>query len=364
MKEKKAIPLHVSIVIPVFNEAQSLFPLYHQIREVWGTIGTSYDVIFVDDGSTDDSFAIMAEIYRFHQKWPSTPADAPNLSNREFDAIPTTDQVTPGSIQKSVVPLKAVAISHATSQVVIIQLRRNMGKATALAAGFAHARGDVVITMDADLQDDPGEIPRLLAKLEEGYDVVSGWKIHRQDSWSKVLLSRLFNRVACWCTHLKLHDINCGLKAYRREVIQDLQVYGDRHRYLPILAHQNGYRVTEVPVRHQPRQFGKSKYGLGRIPRGLFDLLSILFLHRYLKRPLHFFGFLGLMCLISGFGINTYLAVLWFMQKGILRPLLMLGVLLMILGVQFLSLGLLGEMFTNAFERLDRRYPIKTVLGR
>ena len=146
-------------------------------------------------------------------------------------------------------------------------------------------------------------------------------------------------------------------------MIQDLQVYGDRHRYLPILAHQNGYRVTEVPVKHHPRKFGKSKYGLGRIPRGLFDLLTILFLNRYLKRPLHFFGSLGLISLMGGMGINMYLAVLWLIQKGIgFRPLLMLGVLLMILGMQFLSIGLLGEMLTNAFERMDRRYPIKTVL--
>ena len=306
-----------------------------------------YELIFVDDGSTDDSFAVMEEIYRVHQKWVLTTATLAASSNQESKSVAARSQ------------------TQMASRVIVIQFRRNMGKSTALAAGFADAEGNIVITIDADLQDDPGEIPNLLAKLEEGYDVVSGWKVNRQDSWSKVLLSRIFNRVVCWCTHLDLHDMNCGLKAYKRSVIQDLQIYGDRHRYLPILAYQNGYSITEIPVRHHPRQFGKSKYGIRRIPRGLFDLLTILFLHQYMKRPLHLFGVLGAICLIGGVGINTYLAILWFIQRGLgFRPSLMLGILLMIFGIQFLSIGFLGEMFTNAFERLGRRYPIKTLLGR
>ena len=330
----------ISIIIPAFNEAPTLKPLYHQIRDVMGIIGAPYEIIFVDDGSADGSFGIMQKIYCLHQE--SAPAAAATPSPSESDDI---------------------LVSATTSKIIVIQFRRNMGKALALAAGFARAKGDVVITIDADLQDDPGEIPHLLAKIEDGYDVVSGWKIDRQDSWFKVLLSRIFNRVVCWCTHLDLHDINCGFKAYRRQVIQELLVYGDRHRYLPILAHQNGFQVTEVPVKHQRRQYGKSKYGFERIPRGFLDLLSILFLNRYLKRPLHFFGVLGFLCLITGTGINIYLAILWFVQGGIgFRPLLMLGILLMILGMQFFSIGFLGEMFTNAFERLDRRYPIKRVL--
>ena len=341
-------PKQSSIIIPVFNESATLKPLYHQIRNVMGIIESPYEIIFVDDGSTDGSFGIMKEIHHLHQEWAFAVADTPNLSSQasqEFEEFPVNNQ------------------AQATSQIVVIQFRRNMGKATALAAGFAHARGDIVITIDADLQDDPNEIPRLLAKIEEGYHVVSGWKIDRQDSWSKVLLSRIFNRVVCWCTRLNLHDINCGFKAYRRQVIQELLVYGDRHRYLPILAHQSGFRVTEVPVKHLPRQYGKSKYGFERIPHGFLDLLTILFLNRYLKRPLHFFGVLGLLCFISGTAINIYLAVSWFVQGGIgFRPLLMLGILLMILGLQFFSIGFLGEMFTNAFERLDRRYPIKRVL--
>ena len=326
----------ISIITPAFNESATLKPLYHQIRDVMGAIESPYEIIFVDDGSTDGSFGIMQEIYHLHQNGLDTPTPS------EFDDIP---------------------VNATTFQIVVIQFRRNVGKATALAAGFARARGNVVITIDADLQDDPNGIPSLLAKIEEGYDVVSGWKIDRQDSWSRVLFSRIFNRVVCWCTRLNLHDINCGFKAYRHEVIQELLVYGDRHRYLPILAHQNGFRVSEVPVKHLPRHCGKSKYGFERIPRGFLDMLTILFLNRYLKRPLHFFGVLGLLCLIIGTGINIYLTVLWFVQGGIgFRPLLMLGILLMILGLQFFSIGFLGEMFTNAFERLDRRYPIKRVL--
>ena len=354
--------LSISIIVPVFNEAQTLKPLYYQICDVLSTIGVPYEIIFVDDGSTDGSFAVMEELYHTHQEMMTTEEPLPNDSSREFEADSSPAQYDRHPTDRNA-SSDDIVKSSPTSQVIVIQFRHNMGKAAALATGFAHATGDIVITMDADLQDDPHEIPQFLAKLEEGYDLVSGWKVHRQDPWSKVLLSRIFNRVVCLCTHLSLHDINCGFKAYRREVIQDLQVYGDRHRYLPILAHQNGYRVTEVPVKHHPRKFGKSKYGLGRIPRGLFDLLTILFLNRYLKRPLHFFGSLGLICLIGGMGINTYLAVLWLIQKGIgFRPLLMLGVLLMILGMQFLSIGLLGELFTNAFERIDRHYPIKTVL--
>ena len=332
----------ISIIIPAFNEAPTLKSLYHQIRDVMGTIGAPYEVIFVDDGSTDGSIGILQEICGIHQDWSSVAAATLCPSSKELE----NNQ------------------ARAATQVIIIQFRCNMGKATALGAGFTRARGNIVITIDADLQDDPSEIPKLLAKIEEGYDVVSGWKTPRRDSRSKIILSRIFNQVVCWCTRLNLHDINCGFKAYRSEVIRELLVYGDRHRYLPILAHQNGFRVSEVPVKHLPRHCGKSKYGIERIPRGFLDLLTLLFLNRYLKRPLHFFGILGLLCLIIGTGINSYLAILWVIEKGIgFRPLLMLGVLLMILGLQFFSIGFLGEMITNAFERLDRRYPIKRVFG-
>ena len=252
---------------------------------------------------------------------------------------------------------------HFTPQVSVIQFRHNVGKAAALAAGFAHATGEIIITMDADLQDDPCEIPNIVAKLHEGYDVVSGWKINRKDPLSKVLLSKIFNWTVCLSGNIKLHDVNCGLKAYRREVVQDIQLYGDLHRYIPILAQQKGYRITEVQVLHHPRRFGKSKYGLERILRGFFDMLTVFFLTRYLKRPLHFFGAIGLGCFFAGIGINTYLAFVWFIRGGIgFRPLLMLGILLMILGANFFSVGLLGEMFTNRFEAFKQNYPIKTIL--
>ena len=299
-------PQKISIVIPVFNEAQTLQRLYHQIRTVLDALSVGYEIIFVDDGSTDGSFDVLEELY-----W------------RQAD--PTV--------------------------IKFIRFRRNRGKAAALAAGFAHVTGDVVVTMDADLQDDPSEIPKLLAKLSEGYDLVSGWKFPRSDSLPKRLLSFFFNKTTCLLTGVALHDINCGFKAYRTEVVKGLHLYGDLHRYTPIIAHQNGYRIAEVKVKHHPRLFGRSKYGWERIPRGFFDLLTVLFLTRYLQRPMHFFGVLGLFLTGIGFFINLYLAILWFIQGGIgFRPLLMLGILLMILGGQFFSIGLLGEMLTHAIS--------------
>jgi len=345
----------ISIVVPVFNEAQTLKPLYHQISDVMAKMGTPYEVIFVDDGSTDASFEIMEEIYLLQQKISLDSSPLP-LDNRIANSIlevsnPTFEDGSIGGQQ------------HFTPQVTVIQFRCNVGKAAALAAGFSIATGEIIITMDADLQDDPNEIPKLVAKLHEGYDVVSGWKINRKDRWSKVLLSKIFNWTVCLSGNIKLHDVNCGLKAYRREVVQDIQLYGDLHRYIPVLAHQRGYRITEVQVLHHPRRCGKSKYGFERILRGFFDMLTVFFLTRYLKRPLHFFGTLGLGSLLAGIGINTYLAFVWFIRGGIgFRPLLMLGLLLMILGAQFFSVGLLGEMFTNRFEAFKQNYPIKTIL--
>ena len=206
--------------------------------------------------------------------------------------------------------------------------------------------------MDADLQDDPDEIPRFLEKLEEGYDLVSGWKENRLDPLGKTMPSKLFNKVTSFATGIKLHDFNCGFKAYRREVVERLDVYGEMHRYLPVLAHQNGFRIGEIPVRHHARQFGKSKFGLERILRGLFDFLTVFFITRYSDRPMHFFGLIGfLMCLV-GFIINAYLTIIWFMGESIGgRPLLFLGILLLLMGAQFFSVGILGEMMTKSHSR-------------
>ncbi len=224
-------------------------------------------------------------------------------------------------------------------------------------AGFAAAIGDIVITMDADLQDDPSEIPKLVEALNnENYDIISGWKYPRKDPLEKRMFSFVFNRVTAFFTGVELHDMNCGFKAYRAEVVKELYLYGDLHRYIPILAHQEGYKVGEVKVRHHPRRFGVSKYGFKRIPKGFFDLFTVLFLTKYLKRPLHVFGTIGVIVAFIGVLIGLYLAVLWSMEGGVgFRPLLMLSVLMIILGIQFFSIGLLGELVIGLISRLERR---------
>ena len=307
--------IDVSIVIPLLNEEATLEPLYSQISDVMSDLGLNYEVIFIDDGSTDSSFDVLQEL---HKK---------------------NDNIT------------------------VIQFRRNFGKAAGLAAGFREAKGNVVITMDADLQDDPKEIPRFLQKLDDGYDLVSGWKKERRDPFSKTVPSKLFNKVTSWLTKIKIHDFNCGFKAYKRDVVKEVNIYGELHRYIPVLAHWRGYKVGEIVVKHHPRKFGKSKYGFSRLIKGFLDLLTIMFLTGYSKRPSHVFGTVGATFTLIGFGINAYLAVLWFLGEPIgHRPLLTLGVLLMIIGVQFISMGLLGEMVAAGQMRDDKEYSIKSVL--
>jgi glycosyltransferase involved in cell wall biosynthesis len=224
--EKEVAAPEISVVIPVYNEAESLQPLYQDLVSVLGTLGRPYELLFIEDGSTDGSFDTLAELH-------------------------TQD-----------------------CHVQVIQFRRNFGKAAALTVGFAEARGAIVITMDADLQDDPQEIPSLLNKLAEGFDLVSGWKYPRRDPLTKTLPSKLFNWATSRLSGVRLHDFNCGFKAYRREVVKEIRFYGDLYRYIPVLAHWQGFRVTEVPVRHHPRQFGQSKYGISRFLRGFFDLIT------------------------------------------------------------------------------------------
>ncbi|RMF56317.1 MAG: glycosyltransferase, partial [Calditrichaeota bacterium] len=250
------------------------------------------------------------------------------------------------------------------SRVRVFQFRRNYGKSAALAQGFKEARGELLVTLDADLQDDPEEIPNLIRKLEEGYDLVSGWKKHRRDRLVKRVTSRIFNRVTCLLTGLKMHDINCGLKCYRREVTDTIKVYGQLHRFLPVLAQWAGFRVGEVVVQHHPRKYGKTKFGVSRFAAGFFDLLTVLFITRYTRRPLHLFGSVGMLAFLAGLGISAYLAYeRLFLQRYLSnRPLLFLGILLVIVGIQFVSIGLLGEMITESNKNRDE-YALRKVLS-
>jgi len=292
-----------------------LIPLYNEIKESINS-KLSYEIIFIDDGSTDHS------------------------SNKIKDIISNDNQVT------------------------LISLKKNHGKSNALNLGFKHADGDAIITMDADLQDDPKEINNLLLKLDEGWDVVSGWKKSRNDPISKTIPSKIFNTVVRWISGLKIHDFNCGLKAYKSKVIKSLNIYGGLHRFIPYLVISKGFSVTEVAVNHRSREFGNSKYGGSRMFKGFFDFLSVLFITKYSKRPLHIFGFIGFLLFISGLIINIILSYQWILNKYYLdlpysidRPLLFLGVLLIIIGIQIFSIGFIAELivsYLSKYEKIDK----------
>lgn len=296
--------LEISIVVPVLNERESLPHLHKELTDTLNAVGKSYEIIFVDDGSTDGSVEVVRDI---------------------------------------------VANDDA---VVLVELRRRFGKSTGLQAGFRVSRGKIIITLDADLQDDPKEIPRFLEALDKDYDLVSGWKEDRKDPLMKTIPSKFFNFVTSKMSGLKLRDFNCGFKAYRREVIDDLNIYGELYRYIPVVVHAKGFRVGEIAVSHRARQFGESKYGLERFIRGPLDLFTIMFLISFQKRPLHLFGPVGVLVGSIGLMVNGYLAVLWLQGETIgSRPLLMLGTLMMIVGIQILVFGLLGEMIAAASYR-------------
>ena len=307
----------ISVVVPLLNEERSLETLHDEIAAALEPLDEPFEVVFVDDGSTDGSMGVLTRL------------------NAE------------------------------TTHVVVVQLRRNFGKAAALQAGVLEARGDVIVTIDADLQDDPAEIPRLLEKLEEGFDLVSGWKEHRNDPLLRRLFSRVFNRTTALISGVRLHDVNCGLKAYRAEVLQGMRIYGELHRFIPILASYRGFRIAEVPVHHRPRPHGRSRYGPERYLRGFFDLLSVTFMGRYRYRPLHLFGGVGVLMGAVGFIVLLYLTTLWFWGHGIgHRPLLTLGVLLVVVGIQLVSLGLLSELITSQHEeRMGERERIEQLVG-
>ncbi|MCC5840194.1 MAG: glycosyltransferase family 2 protein [Opitutales bacterium] len=299
----------VSIIVPVFDEVATIAGLVERVHAVFsgGDLG-NFEILFIDDGSRDGSWKAIAEA---HKRNPTTVR----------------------------------GLRH----------RRNFGKAMALANGFAAARGEILVTMDADLQDQPEEIPKIISVLEDtGADVVSGWKQNRNDPLEKTLPSKIFNALTCRLSGIHLHDFNCGFKAYRADCAKGLRLYGELHRFIPILAHTEGFRVTEVAVAHAARQHGKSKYGTTRMVKGFLDLLSVVILARYLRRPGHFFGGLGLLFGLTGFGILAYLSSLklfWAVGGIGTRPLFFLGMLLALLGVQLFSIGILGELIIKVSSR-------------
>lgn len=304
-----------SVVIPSYNEEKSLRELYDRLTTIFSKIDGDYELIFVDDGSTDNSLYVLKEIH-----------------NKD-------------------------------SRVKIVHFRKNFGKSHALSRGFMHCRGETVITLDADLQDLPEEIPSLLKHIDKGFDLVSGWKKKRNDPFGKRIASRLFNFFASIITGIKIHDFNCGLKAYKKEVTTHLSLYGEIYRFIPAIAGWKGFKVGEVIVKHGSRIYGKSKFGQERLLRGFLDLLTIMFLTKYTQRPLHLFGGLGLLLSLFGFIVDAYLALLWFSGQFIgHRPLLLLGTLLVIIGVQFISFGLLGELIVFS-SRKETDFIVKDTYG-
>ncbi len=304
----------ISVIVPLYNEKESLRQLHAGIVEELKRFDAEAEIIYVDDGSTDGSAEILEEIQSFDPR------------------------------------------------VTIIRFRRNFGKSAALSAGFHYSTGEVIVTLDADLQDEPSEMHKLIERLDTGADLVSGWKKERRDPLSKRIPSKVFNFVTSFMTGVPLHDMNCGFKAYRREVVEEIKVYGEMHRYIPVLASYRGFLVTEVPVVHNQRQFGTSKFGASRLLGGFFDLFTVIMLTRYSRKPLHVFGVFGLTLWTIGLGIEAYLTIGWFYGRWIQdRPVFILGVLLMIIGLQFVLFGLLAEMIAYSAKREDD-YSIREIL--
>jgi glycosyltransferase involved in cell wall biosynthesis len=312
----------ISLVIPVYNEKDSLTPLYDEIAQAAARNALDLEVIFVDDGSGDGSWKIITDLASRH----------PEVHG--------------------------------------IRFRRNFGKAAALSAGFRAARGDTVLTLDADLQDDPAEIPRFLQALAEGKDVISGWKRRRLDPWHKVWPSRVFNRMVSWLTGVRLHDHNCGMKCYRAEVFREVRLYGELHRFIPVLAAARGFRVGEIEINHRPRRFGRSKYGVRRFIKGFLDLMTVKFLTGFGQRPQHALGTIGLLSFLAGALGMIYLGITWVVRlwdKTLEplhnRPLLIYAVAALLLGAQMMSIGLIAEMITAFQGRDEENYSIAEQTG-
>jgi glycosyltransferase involved in cell wall biosynthesis len=294
----------VTVVVPAFNEQDSLEELYRRLTSMLERIASAHEIIYVDDGSIDGSLQVLKRL-------------------RDRDR-----------------------------RVKIISFARNYGKSAALSEGFKAARGEIVVTIDADLQDNPDEIPSMIAKLDEGYDLVSGWKQDRKDPISKTWPSKLFNSVTSIVSGIKLHDFNCGLKVYRHDVVKRIHVYGELHRFIPVLAGWEGFRIGEMRVSHFERKFGKSKYGTKRFLNGLFDLMTVMFITRRSMTPLHLFGRIAFAFLAMGGLISLYFLILWIMGRGLhVRPLMVLGLIMIVISIQIGSIGLLAELYSSNMER-------------
>lgn len=311
--------MDLSVVVPVYNEEENLEPLIHELRSALDPLGKRYELILVDDGSTDGTYGVLSRLHK------------------------------------------------AEPRLKVLRFKRNFGQTAAVAAGLAYAQGEVIVAMDGDGQNDPKDIPALLEKLEEGFDLVSGWRSPRRDPfWSRRLPSRMANGLISWMTQVKLHDYGCTLKAIRREVAKDLKLYGEMHRFIPAIAFERGARIAEIKVHHRPRRWGRSKYGIARTFRVILDLLTVKFLLSYATRPLHIFGLVGLISGALGFLIAVYLTIgKIFYQLDIAgRPLLLLAVLLIVIGFQFITMGLLGEMLARTYHESQDKpiYVIKEIL--
>jgi glycosyltransferase involved in cell wall biosynthesis len=316
----------LSFVLPVYNEQESLATLHRRISDVMSGRAESFEMVFVDDGSTDGSIEVLTGLHR----------EDPRVK--------------------------------------VVQLRRNFGKSAAYSAGFERARGEFIVTMDTDLQDDPAEIPAFLDKLDQGFDVVSGWKYEGKGALEKSLPSRFFNGVVRRATGIQLHDFNCPFKAYRRDVLREIHIYGELHRFIPVLAHSRGFTIVEIKIKNLPRQFGQSKYGLKRYLRGMLDLMTVLFITRFAQRPMHLLGLAGIVTSAVGSTVLLFfvgahilhrMAILPGAQWNIHdRPALSLSILLMLIGVQFLTIGLLGELMERKDSgSAEQTYSVKRVIG-
>jgi glycosyltransferase involved in cell wall biosynthesis len=311
--------VYLSVVIPLLNEAENIPTLYDEIIQVLERVAKPFEILFIDDGSTDESLDILTDIQKKDDR------------------------------------------------VVVISFRRNFGQTAALSAGFDHARGDIIITLDADLQNDPNDIPKLLDKLEQGFDLVNGWRYDRKDPFiSRRLPSQIANKIISFTTQVKLHDYGCTLKAFRKEVTQNIRLYGEMHRFIPAIASGMGINIAEVKVNHRPRRFGRSNYGISRTVRVILDLMTVKFLLAYATRPIQIFGLIGFSCTAIGVGTTIFLTIQrqFFNVPMANRPLLLLAILLIFMGLQFITLGLLGELQARTYHEAQNKpvYVIRKIL--